>query len=215
MVCPQCGSRKARRACPALGVQICPVCCGTKRQVEIACPADCGYLASARAHPAAQVQRRRELETLFMARRVRHLTDRQHQLFIAIMFSIERHARRAVPQLLDNDIAGAAEAAAATLETATKGILYEHRTQSVPGQRLVESLKSDLLELQKRERWIRDADVASALRAHEECARDAAELGPGGRQYVEMIGRVLADAAANVEGAPAPSEREAPRIIMP
>jgi hypothetical protein len=215
MVCPQCGSRKARRACPALGVHICAICCGTKRQVEIACPEDCGYLASARAHPAAQVQRRRELETVFVARRVRNLTERQHQLFIAIMFAIERHARRAVPQLLDEDVASAAGAAAATLETATKGILYEHRPQSLPAQRLMDALKTDLLELQKHERWIKDADAAAALRAHEQAAAAGPELGPGGRQYVELIGRVLVDAGAMLEKEEAATEPDAPRIIVP
>ena len=44
MVCPLCGERKAKRACPALNRHICAVCCGTKRLVEINCPADCVYL---------------------------------------------------------------------------------------------------------------------------------------------------------------------------
>ena len=48
MLCPLCGKRNARRACPALGHLICAVCCGTKRLTEIACPSDCGYLATAR-----------------------------------------------------------------------------------------------------------------------------------------------------------------------
>ena len=53
MTCPLCGARKARRACPGVGRDICAVCCGTKRLVEIRCPATCGYLQSARVHPAA------------------------------------------------------------------------------------------------------------------------------------------------------------------
>src|ERR1700704_4766830 len=55
VVCPLCGQRKARRGCPALDKQICAVCCGTKRLVQIECPPDCAYLAVAREHrpPAA------------------------------------------------------------------------------------------------------------------------------------------------------------------
>ncbi len=53
MTCPLCSQRKARRACPALGHQICAVCCGTKRLTQIPCPSDCVYLASAREHPPA------------------------------------------------------------------------------------------------------------------------------------------------------------------
>src|SRR4029079_6022625 len=51
VICPLCGVRRARRGCPALGKQICAVCCGTKRLVEIQCPSDCAYLATAREHP--------------------------------------------------------------------------------------------------------------------------------------------------------------------
>ena len=60
MLCPSCNRRKARRECPALGRAICPICCGTKRLVEIQCPSNCAYLASAREHPAAVVRRQQE-----------------------------------------------------------------------------------------------------------------------------------------------------------
>ena len=59
-ICPLCGVRKAKRDCPALGQRICAVCCATKRLKEINCPDTCVYLASARSHPAAIVQRRQE-----------------------------------------------------------------------------------------------------------------------------------------------------------
>src|SRR5213593_1272785 len=43
-ICPLCSARKGKRACPALRTTICSACCGEKRIVEIACPADCVYL---------------------------------------------------------------------------------------------------------------------------------------------------------------------------
>ena len=60
VVCPLCGERTARRGCPALGQQICAVCCGTKRLIEIALPGDCVYLASAREHPPAVAVRQQQ-----------------------------------------------------------------------------------------------------------------------------------------------------------
>ena len=72
--CPLCGVRKARRECPALGRMICAVCCGTKRLVEIPCPDSCPYLASAREHPAAVVQRRQERDLRFFLPLVPQLT---------------------------------------------------------------------------------------------------------------------------------------------
>lgn len=44
MKCVKCGKQKGKRACPALGGDICSVCCGTHRLKEISCPADCQYL---------------------------------------------------------------------------------------------------------------------------------------------------------------------------
>lgn len=51
-LCVSCGKQKGKRACPALGGQICSVCCGTKRQKEIECPAGCVYLNPAGGYQA-------------------------------------------------------------------------------------------------------------------------------------------------------------------
>jgi hypothetical protein len=42
--CGSCIARKGKRNCPALGVVICPQCCGMKRHKEIGCPPDCFFL---------------------------------------------------------------------------------------------------------------------------------------------------------------------------
>lgn len=44
MKCVKCGKQKGKRACPALGGDICSACCGTHRLKEISCPADCTWL---------------------------------------------------------------------------------------------------------------------------------------------------------------------------
>jgi tetratricopeptide (TPR) repeat protein len=42
--CASCGTKKGMRPCPGLGGRICPLCCGTKRRIEIRCPAICEIL---------------------------------------------------------------------------------------------------------------------------------------------------------------------------
>jgi hypothetical protein len=42
--CVYCGARKGKRACPALGGEICPLCCGKHRTIDIECPSDCRWL---------------------------------------------------------------------------------------------------------------------------------------------------------------------------
>ena len=123
------------------------MCCATKRQVEINCPPDCGYLSSARAHPPAVVQRRQERDVSFILPLVSELTETQYRLLLLFQSATVKHAERRLPTLRDEDIAEAAAAAAATLETARKGIIYEHQAVSVPAQRLTSELGRVVAEL--------------------------------------------------------------------
>src|SRR5919106_5282190 len=108
MLCGSCGRRKGRRQCPALGGTICPVCCGTKRLVEIRCPSDCGYLASAREHPAAVVRRQQERAVASLLPTIQHLTERQQQLFFLFQTVIARHKPEGFARVVDEDVAEAA-----------------------------------------------------------------------------------------------------------
>lgn len=54
-LCPKCRKRLAKRLCPALGSNICQLCCGTKREKEIPCPASCVHLVRSRAYQAERV----------------------------------------------------------------------------------------------------------------------------------------------------------------
>jgi hypothetical protein len=44
-LCPRCGSRIAKRSCPALGSRLCNLCCGRLREKELHCPPACPHLA--------------------------------------------------------------------------------------------------------------------------------------------------------------------------
>ena len=48
--CILCGHRKARRACPAAGGDICPQCCSEEREIKFQCPYSCDYLCDSRIH---------------------------------------------------------------------------------------------------------------------------------------------------------------------
>jgi hypothetical protein len=176
--CPSCGERKPKRSCPALGRTICTVCCATKREVEIACPADCVYLSSARSHPPAVVQRRQERDLSFVVPLVSDLTEAQYRLLVLLQSVTLKHAHAAMPPLVDEDVAEAASAAAATLETAGKGIIYQHQAVSVPAQRLSSELSQVVAELVSQsgaQRGRLERDAAAALRRLERGARTAAQ----------------------------------------
>ena len=212
MVCPSCGRGKARRDCPALGRAICPVCCGTKRRVEIQCPDDCAYLASSREHPAAVVRRQQERDVARLLPTIRHLTERQYQLFFLFHSAIAQHRPEGVARLVDADVAEAAASFAATLETAARGVIYDHRPASIPAQSLTDALAKLLTQVREQGGTVYDREAAIALRAIEQGGRAVALPGEGDRVYLDLMGRLLQETAA-----PAPRRAPSPAgsLILP
>jgi hypothetical protein len=203
MLCPLCGTRKSRRSCPALGKTICPVCCGTKRLTEIACPSDCVYLSSAREHPAAVVRRQQERDVAVLLPTIQGLTERQYQLFFVFQTAIARHKPEGFARLVDDDVADAAGAMAATLETAARGVIYDHGTQSLVARRLVMEMKALLAELREQGAKVYDSEVAIVLRAIEKGAREARKMADGGDvAYLTLITRLLQQNGARPSSEP-------------
>lgn len=217
MPCPLCEQRKPRRDCPALGRTICAVCCGTKRLVEIDCPADCVHLSAAREHPAAVVRRQHARDVAVLLPTVRHLTERQHQLFFLFHVVIAGHKPEGFARLVDADVAEAAQAVAATLETAQRGVIYEHAAQSMPAQRLAGELRAALEGARKDGAVVYDGEAAVALRAIERGAREVGTAtGQGDSAYQDLIGRLLqVNRAARAGGQRQPDDRPASSIILP
>lgn len=208
MACPLCGQRKARRHCPALREPICTVCCGTKRLTEIQCPADCVYLASAREHPAAVVRRRQQEAVARLLPSIRQLSERQQQLFFLFHTAIARHSPSGFARLADSDVAEAAGTLASTLETAARGVLYEHVAQSPVAQALAAELKTLLARMREQGATVYDGEVAITLRAVEQGARSVGKPGEGDTAYLQLVARLLqigreSAAAAN------PAEKDA------
>jgi hypothetical protein len=210
--CPLCSTRRARRACPALGRDICPVCCGTKRLTEISCPQSCPYLSSSKAHPPAVVQRRRERDLAFLLPFWSDLSEPQYRLLLLFHAVMLKHAaENALLPLRDDDVVEAAAVTAATLETAGKGIIYEHQASSLPAQRLATTLRETFEELVRQgggtvpPRLERDA--ALVLRRIEQTARKAAGALPDDEPpvFLRLVGRVLKQTESAV-----PAESDGP-----
>ena len=192
MPCPVCHQRKAKRACPALGKQICAVCCGTKRLVEIACPSDCGYLSAARSHPPAVIQRQQELDRSMLLPLMQGLSERQARLFLMLAAVASRYQPEILQKLVDEDIAQAAGALASTLETAAKGIVYEHQTASLVAARLMGELKGVVDEVVRNAGSALERDAAIALRRIEHAATMIATARPDANEFQQLLARVLA-----------------------
>lgn len=148
MNCPICRNRKATRFCPAKAEQICPVCCGTEREVTISCPADCLYLIAAHRY---EEEHKRVLpgDTPFVEERLpQDILHSQQQLMSLLAFQIARFAS-GQPSAADPDVLAAVAALAGTYKTLQSGLLYE-KVPEIPVQRdLYLALTKFLDELKK------------------------------------------------------------------
>ena len=218
VVCPLCGIRRARRGCPALGRQICAVCCGTKRLVEIQCPADCPWLASAREHPPAAAVRQQQRDVASFVQFVRDFSERQSQLFFLISTFVLGYEPPEFHPLIDDDVAEGVAALASTFETASRGLIYDHRPASLPAERMIGALKPMLLDAGRGAGSAFERDAAVVLRRVEESVRRLRGEEPDNpRAFLELLRRVIRepkrpDGSADRAAAPEPAPQ---RLILP
>jgi hypothetical protein len=180
---------------------ICAVCCGTKRQVEIRCTPDCGYLATAKQHPPASVKRQHQHDVSLLMPAVAELTDRQSRFFFLFQSIVARQPDDPLRPLVDADVAEAATSLARTLETSARGVIYEHSPQSLPAQELMKALRVAYDEVTGRLEGPRtplERDAAKALEALAGAARRVGPLAGNDRQgLLELARRLLRPAAGD------------------
>jgi hypothetical protein len=209
MLCTLCGQRRAKRGCPALGRDICPVCCATKRVVEIRCPADCVHLAAARQHPAAAVRRQHESDLRTLLAGLGPITEPQLHLFFLFHTAMANAPADGLPPLTDADVADAATAVAATLETAAKGVIFEHQAETSSGRRLAAALHAVVAEAGRGRGSRFEREAATVLRSIARAAAGDGQAARPERAYLELVARVVRE---GMPEAPAPA---ATSIILP
>lgn len=105
MICPRCGTRKAKRHCPALNADICPQCCGTEREETIACPLSCSYLLDAREHE--RLVPITDAESPHPDVEVTEAFLRQHQTQLILLTNAVYVGSAAAPTAVDADLRAA------------------------------------------------------------------------------------------------------------
>lgn len=203
-----------------MGRSICPVCCATKRQGEIACPADCGYLADALAHPAAVVRKQQERDFAFLTALMHGLPEAQTQLAWAILGSIVQFDSDPLLRLRDEDVADMARALGATYDTASRGLIYESRPGSLQAQRLWTDLRGHLEQGREKAGRGFERDVSAVLgriaQAFGSSSQPWRPEGPAG--CLAAVARVLTAAAAAASAEAAQTGRiepPTPSLIQP
>jgi hypothetical protein len=180
---------------------------------EIRCPSDCGYLTLAREHPPAVAVRQHERDVALVLQFVRDFSNRQSQLFLLVASFLARYPAPALQPLIDEDVAEAASAMAATFETASRGVIYEHRPASLAAERLAAALKAALGETATDQGASFDRDAAAVLRRIQAAVADTRTAEPASRRaFLDMLDRIIRKERDE------PSEEppaETPRLIVP
>lgn len=137
-VCSQCHRRKAKRRCPALGSELCPLCCGRLRGQEIRCPPACPHLSRHRPYQERKIIEKRPQHGVDIAR-----DERLEWLILNIEALLERIAA-VRPEFADRDAVLALESAREKIERARPALLVTEpsgRVDSVPGELVFQGIE--------------------------------------------------------------------------
>jgi hypothetical protein len=123
---------------------------------------------------------------------MRDLNERQTQLFLMMASVIKAYEPQDLGAIVDTDVIEAAEALAATYETAARGVIYEHRPRSLQAERLLATVKPVLTEAGKGLGSAFDRDAAVVLRCVGTAAREWQSQNPGQpKAFLELLQRVM------------------------
>jgi hypothetical protein len=143
---------------------------------------------------------------------MRDFSERQSQLFLVTGAFLVRYQPPALHLLTDADVAEAADALAATFETAARGIIYEPRPTSAVAEHLATALKPLLADAGKSGGTAFEREAAVVLRRLGGAAREMRTVEPrNDRALLELLGRVIAkgDRSSGTGGG-----HEASRLIV-
>lgn len=168
--CAICHERKEKRFCPALHDRICPICCGTEREVTLDCPSDCTYLQQARKNEGADHLGNVDRAALMLEVEVREtIVDELGAPLNGMSFAIAQAARRQ-RGIHDRDIIQALTAMAKTYQTQVNtGLIYEQPTETPVQQAVATGISRMLQEYRQVEEQhrgystLKDSDVLKLL----------------------------------------------------
>lgn len=168
------------------------MCCATKRLKEIACTEDCRYLDAAQRHPAAVVKRQIDADVTVLMATLGRLSEQQLQLFFLLQSMVISYKPEGLATLMDADVALAAGALAGSLETASKGVIFEESTASMVAEGLRRALKPVIDEVTKGGGARAEREVATVLRGIERGAtHHGGHIPEGPTSYLDLVSRVF------------------------
>ena len=211
MICWSCNKVKGKRPCPARGASlICSKCCGTKRRVEIRCPDNCPYLHGEhdpRWEPPSRKTEDAQFISLFAS-----LKREEIPLLVFLHHLLLQARQNLASDLTDQETHEVVSLLARTFDTLSKGIVYEHKSES-PRLQVIIRWTRQILE--KRQDIpgtpsASDSEIKEMLETISSALQTYAEQAAGARSYLDTAERVFRSGLAHAPPLDVPGE-EAPQ----
>jgi len=203
--CPLCSERPGKRYCPAKTDQICAVCCGTKREVEIDCPSSCPHLIAGRSYEAEK-----RIPDPELAQKVEKYSNDFVYRYAPILDEISRSVveeRLQSPWLVDNDVVEVYKSLSATMKTLSSGIYYETLPDGPVRISLFRRLKAKLDELMQPsadadKRILKVTEAVDVLDFLTVAVQANSSVRPKSRRYLDWLAQMsgLSPAAEQTSG---------------
>lgn len=202
MACAICQTRRPKRFCPGVRGDICTICCGTEREVSVACPLDCPYLQEA--HRREKPVSLEGIEVPNQDIRVSESFLRENEALLAFLGDRLSAAALETPGAADFDVRDALDALIRTYRTLESGVYYESRPENALARPIYDAVQDAVTEFRRQEQQerglakTRDADVLGLLVFLGRLELDRNNGRRRGRAFLDLLRSFSASAGAGV-----------------
>lgn len=210
ILCKICGKRRAKRHCPAVHGEICPICCGNERENTLTCPLDCEYLEQAHhseepleVAPSDLIEPQLEIQEEFL--------NTHEELLLFCIYALLQAALR-TQGAVDSDVTEALAHMVQTYRTRESGLLYDSYSNNAIASAVQRSFSASLDDYtklkQEREPMspVRGSDVFTTLVFLHRVGAQNRNGRPRGRVFIDLLRHMTPETP--------PEESQAPRLII-
>ncbi|MEO7651808.1 MAG: hypothetical protein ABIZ80_15195 [Bryobacteraceae bacterium] len=170
---------------------ICPICCGTSREVTLTCPLDCQFLQEARKHERPPSVNPAEFPNQDIKLSENFLHENE-----ALLLFLGRSVLEAglnTPGAIDYDVRDALAALVRTYRTLESGIYYDTRPENAIAAGIYQRIQTGIAEFRRTETehlhmtTTRDADVLGVLAFLQRLELDRNNGRKRGRSFLDFL----------------------------
>ena len=209
LLCKICGFRRSKRHCPAVDGEICTICCGTEREVSLACPLGCEFLQEAHRHEKPLPLPADELSNPDIVVSEELVAEHEELLLFSIYALVQAAVRTS--GAIDTDAMEALAALIQTHRTLESGLVYQTVPENTVALAVQRSVSASLADYQKlraeRENRpaLRNSEILAILVFLHRIGQQNRSSRPRARLFLDLLSQMTPEARV---------AESAPRLII-